>query len=89
MLGLKPGEGRRTLILFLQNFCVVAITIAGKSARDTFFLSRFNKSYLPLMFVACATIVALFSSFYGRMSSRLSRGTIFNATSLVFTASCF
>ena len=84
LLKLKPGEGRRTLILFLLNFCVVAVTIAGKSARDTFFLSRYNKSYLPLMFVACAVMVAMASAFYGRVSGKVSRSTLFNSTSLAF-----
>jgi len=85
LLGLKAGEGHRTLILFLQNFCVVAITIAGKSARDTFFLSRFNKSYLPLMFVVCAAAVGLSSSLYGRLSGHMSRSAMFNMLCLIFT----
>ena len=84
LIGFAPGEGNRTLILFFLNFCVVAITVAGKTARDTFFLSRYNKSYLPLMFVACAATVALAASTYSRLSKRWSRTAILDASSLMF-----
>jgi ATP/ADP translocase len=84
LLGFKPGEGSRTAILFFLNFCVVAITVAGKSARDTFYLSRYNKAYLPLMFVACAATVALAASTYSRLSKRFSRTRLFDISSLLF-----
>jgi ATP/ADP translocase len=86
MFAFQPGEGNRTLILFFLNFCVVAITVAGKTARDTVFLSRYNKSYLPLMFIACAATVALAVSTYSRVSKHISRTTIFDTTSLLFAA---
>ncbi|MFN8422294.1 MAG: cyclic nucleotide-binding domain-containing protein [Anaerolineae bacterium] len=70
LLRIHEGEGGRTLLLLAQNFCVVAITIAGKSARDTFFLSRFDKSYLPLMYVACAVVVALAAAVFARAARR-------------------
>jgi len=85
-LSFAPGEGTRVLVLFFLNFCVVAITVAGKTARDTFFLSRFNKSYLPLMFVACAATVALAASTYSKLSKRWSRTAIFDSSSLIFAA---
>jgi ATP/ADP translocase/HEAT repeat protein len=84
LISLQPGEGTRTLILFFLNFCVVAITVAGKTARDTVFLSRYNKTYLPLMFIACAATVALAASTYSRLSKRWSRTTILDASSLLF-----
>jgi CRP-like cAMP-binding protein/ATP/ADP translocase len=84
MQGLNRADFGRALVLFLLNFCVVAMTVAGKSARDTFFLSRFNKAYLPLMLVASAITVVVASSVYGRLSSRISRSTLFNLGSAAF-----
>jgi ATP/ADP translocase len=60
----------------MQYFFVVAVTIAGKSARDTFFLSRYEKSYLPLMFVACAAVVALIASAYSRATGKMGRAAL-------------
>ena len=43
LLGVLPEERRKVAFLLLQYVWVVAVTIAGKSARDAFFLSRYNK----------------------------------------------
>jgi ATP/ADP translocase len=86
LISVKPGEGKRTLILFLQYFFVVAVTIAGKSARDTFFLSRFDKSYLPLMYVVCAFVVALAAALFARASRKTSTAMLLNATCALFVA---
>ena len=40
------------MLLALHNVSVIAVTIAGKSVRDGYFLSRFDKSALPLMMCA-------------------------------------
>jgi len=74
------------LVLFLQYFFVVAITIAGKSARDTYFLSRYNKSYLPLMFAVCAVSVAIAAAVYSRVSRRLGPTALHDTPSLLFLA---
>jgi hypothetical protein len=42
------------MLLALHNVAVIAVTIAGKSVRDGYFLSRFDKSALPLMMCAIA-----------------------------------
>jgi AAA family ATP:ADP antiporter len=56
-LGIRRGEGRPTFLLFAGFFLIVAAVITGKTARDTFFLARFDRTYLPLMFVAQAAFV--------------------------------
>jgi hypothetical protein len=70
----------------MQYFFVVAVTIAGKSARDTFFLSRYEKSYLPLMFVVCAAVVALLASAYSRATGKMGRVTLANCSYAAFIA---
>jgi ATP:ADP antiporter, AAA family len=69
-LGVRRGEGRSTLLLFVGFFLIVAGIITGKTARDTFFLDRFGSDYLPLMFVAQALVVTIAVP----LLARLSRG---------------
>ncbi|MCU0248183.1 MAG: hypothetical protein MUC42_16565, partial [Bryobacter sp.] len=76
LIRIRPGEGSRVALLAAQYFCVVAVTIAAKSARDTYFLSRYDRSYLPLMFVACAAVVAVLASVYARATGLLGRNTL-------------
>lgn len=86
IINLKSGEGTKTLVLFAQYFFIVAVTIAGKSAHDTFFLSRYSKSLLPLMFTACALAVVAASMLYSRLSQRMSAARLQDASSLLFAA---
>lgn len=55
---IKEGEGRPLFILFIHYFCFAAMSITGGSARDAFFLNLFEKTYLPLMFVVIAVVMA-------------------------------
>lgn len=83
MINVRPGEQARTVVLFLQYFFVVSVTIAGKSARDTFFLSRYDRSYLPLMFAACAIAVAAAAALYSHFGRRLSPRVLFNGLNIL------
>ena len=56
VLAVHPGEGRRVFLLFLHYVWVVSVTIAGKSVRDVYFLTRYDRSILPLMAVAAAMV---------------------------------
>lgn len=77
---LRAGEGPRVSLLALQYFFVVAVTIAAKTTRDTYFLSRFDRSYLPLMFAVCAGVVALLSLLYARVAPKIGRASLFNGS---------
>ncbi len=73
LLGIRPGEGRRTALLFLYLFCASAIFILGRTVRDTLFLSRYSVAALPWMFVLFGVVSALVALFYGAVSERASR----------------
>ena len=55
MIKLRIEERRPIGILMMMFFCIVGSSITGASARDTFFLTQFDKSILPLMFSLVAT----------------------------------
>ena len=59
LLDIKKGEGKPVALLFAYFFFFGATLTAGKTARDTYFLSRFDITYLPLMFLAAAVAVSI------------------------------
>ena len=68
LFNIKKDERKKVLILFVQFFAVVATSITGGSARDAFFLNLFDRSYLPLMFVAIAITMVVVIKFYKRIT---------------------
>jgi AAA family ATP:ADP antiporter len=68
LFNIKKDERRQVLILFVQFFAVVATSITGGSARDAFFLNLFDRSYLPLMFVAIAITMVIVINVYKRVT---------------------
>src|SRR5687767_7478848 len=79
-----PGERQVVGVLFAHYFLVSAAVIAGKSARDAFFLTQYDKSVLPLMYLANALCVALAMAVFSRLGKRVGLGA-----SSVITAGFF
>jgi len=84
---LVPGEERRVLTLFVYYFAVVAVAVTGKSARDAYFLNRYDKSLLPLMFVVVAVAVAIGVAIHTWLSRRMSRTALAGTTHGLFAVS--
>jgi len=72
-LNIRPGEGRRTALLFLHLFLASAIFFLGRTVRDTLFLSRFSLSALPWMFVIYGVASAITVLLYSRIADRMAR----------------
>ena len=66
IVGIHPNEGKETFLFFLYFFCLIASIIIGKTARDVFFLSRFNPSFLPHIFIISAACVMVTTIFFIR-----------------------
>jgi len=71
LLNIREGEGKPVVLLFTYFFFFGATLTVCKTARDTYFLNRFDISYLPLMFLAAACAVALTVIVYNLVSKRL------------------
>ncbi len=82
-LNIKEGEGRPVLILFLHFFAYVAISITGSAARDTYFLTLFDRTLLPLMFVAVAVFLSLTLAIYARFTKQFDLIPVMLITALV------
>jgi ATP/ADP translocase/HEAT repeat protein len=72
-LRLRPGEGRRTALLFTHLLFASAVFILGRTVRDTLFLSRYPIRYLPWMFVLYGVASAITVVVYARYADRVER----------------
>ena len=75
------------LTFFFFSFCLVAVGMIAKTARDAYFLSRFEKSILPLMFLAVAIIIAPTLTYYTKLTNKFSPRKLFIIMSSIFTVS--
>lgn len=71
----RPGEERKTAVLFVHLAAASGIFVLGRTARDTLFLSRFPdpSRLLPWMFVLFGVVSAMVASVYGRLADRFDR----------------
>ena len=87
IINIKPGEGKMVLTFFAFSFFTVAMGLVAKTARDAYFLSRFEKSILPLMFLVIAVVMAPILTYYTKVSKKLAPRTLFMITCGIFSGS--
>jgi len=77
-LRIRPGEGRRTALLFLHLLLASAVFILGRTVRDTLFLSRLAHPLrvLPWMFVLYGVVSAVTVVLYSQVADRVARHRI-------------
>ena len=71
IINIKKEERSQILILMAMFFCIVGSSITGASARDTFFLTQFDKSLLPLMFAFVAGLMVIVITIYNRIAANI------------------
>ena len=74
-LRIRPGEGRRTALLFTHLLLAASVFILGRTVRDTLFLSRLSNPMrvLPWMFVAYGVASSITAVVYSRVADRMAR----------------
>jgi ATP/ADP translocase/HEAT repeat protein len=70
---IRPGEGRRTALLFTHLLLASAVFVMGRTVRDTLFLSRASIDALPWMFVLYGVASAITVLVYAQVADRLPR----------------
>jgi ATP/ADP translocase/HEAT repeat protein len=77
-LRIRPGEGRRTALLFTHLLLAASVFILGRTVRDTLFLTRLSNPLrvLPWMFVAYGVASAVTVVLYSRVADRMPRHRI-------------
>jgi len=89
ILHIKSEERKPIIILMLMFFCIIGSSITASSARDTFFLTQFDKSLLPLMFAAVAGIMVISIMIYNRLTSQLDLVKVIILSSIFFCLTLF
>ena len=79
-LHIRPGEGRRTALLFAHLLLASAVFILGRTVRDTLFLSRYSLQALPWMFVLYGLASAITVVLYSRVADRFARHRVIVAS---------
>ena len=83
VLQIRPGEARRTALLFLHLFLASAVFFLGRTVRDTLFLSRYSLAALPWMFVVYGVASAATVVLYDQVADRLARQRLILLTAAV------
>ena len=89
MIKLRKEELRPIGILMMMFFCIVGSSITGASARDTFFLTQFDKSLLPLMFSLVAGLMVVVIYIYNKIASNLDLIQVIRYSSIFFCITLF
>ena len=88
LLGIRPGEVGRGLLLFTYLGLVIGSFVVGKSARDALFLSTFSPLQLPYVDIAVAVLVSVWVSLYIRAGRYVSLRSILAGSLALFAGSC-
>ena len=87
IINIKPKEKPPALILFIMFFSIVAASITGSTIKDSVFLSHFEKSFLPLMYVLIAITMTCVIYFYKKLVYQKDQINVIIYSSLIFFAS--
>ena len=89
IFNINKEEKYPAFILMLMFFFIIGASITASSARDTFFLTQYDKSLLPLMFAVVSVVMVLSVTIYNILSARLDLVKMIILTSLFFCFSIF
>ena len=87
LLHLQPGDGKKVLPFFLAFFFFYGFITLATTARDTYFLSRFDPDFLPYLMVIMAILVAITISLVTRFSGKIPLSPQITVTFLLSAAS--
>ncbi len=84
--GLKHGEARPTLEMYTYLMMAVGAFMFARIARDSLFLSRYDISYLPYMYVWVAIGVAAASYVYSHFADGMRRDRLIQLVTILLLA---
>jgi len=87
LLGIRPGEVLRGVLLFAYLFLVVGAFVVGKATRDALFLHRFSALQLPYVDIAVALLVGVWVAGYIQVGRYVSLKTILSWSLALFAGS--
>ena len=89
IINIKDKEFYLVAILIVMFFGISAATITGSAVRDAIFLIKYEKKFLPLMYVIIAMVMTFVIEIYKRISTNKNPSTFFVLSGSFFIASLF
>ena len=89
IINIKSKERKPAVLLFLMFFAIVSAGITGATVRDAVFLLQFDRSYLPLMFVAIAIVMVGVITVYKKITAGRDQVFIISVSGFIFALSLF
>ena len=86
---IKPKEKKSAFILGSLFFFVISAGITASAARDAIFLIKYDRSFLPLMFVAIAVTMYFIIPVYKSITRGKDQIFIITTSTLIFSTSLF
>ncbi|MCX7959518.1 MAG: hypothetical protein N3B13_10775, partial [Deltaproteobacteria bacterium] len=84
IFNMQSREVRKTFLMFLYILLGVSTFIIGRAVRDALFLSRYNISSLPYMYVLVALVVSLSALIYSRYIKNFRTSSVIIFIDLLF-----
>lgn len=81
--GLEPGEGRTASIMLAHAFCMGAATVFFETAASALFLTRFDASAIPIVYIVAAAVSVVTGLAYSRLERHVAFWPLMSGT-LVF-----
>mgnify|MGYP000371420218 FL=1 len=89
IINIKSKERKPAALLFFMFFSIVSATITGASVRDAVFLTQFDKSYLPVMFITIAVVMAGVIALYKKLTAGQDQIFVISISGALFSVSLF
>ena len=89
IINIKDREFYLVAVLIVIFFGISAATITGSAVRDAIFLIKYEKKFLPLMYVIIAVVMTFVIELYKLVSIKKNPSTFFVLSGSFFIASLF
>ena len=89
IINIKSKERKPAALLFFMFFSIVSATITGASVRDAVFLTQFDKSYLPVMFITIAVVMAGLIALYKKLTAGQDQIFVISISGALFSVALF
>ncbi|SVC17601.1 uncharacterized protein METZ01_LOCUS270455, partial [marine metagenome] len=86
-ININSEERRPVFLLFIMFFSTVAASITGSAVRDAVFLIQFDRSFLPIMYILIAIVMAGVITVYKKLTSSQDQVTLITISGLLFSVS--
>ncbi len=87
VVGLRPGEFRRTAAMFSLLGLIIATSYILKPVRNSIFLTEFGADRLPYVYILIGGILGFVATGFSRIVARFSLNRVFTGAALFFAFS--